>query len=93
MSDDLISRSAAINIVRNTKYQCPTWPHIAEAKKRMIMELEIIPGEVVVHCEDCEHKAKAKVNEKGFLICPASGMEITDKDHCSYGKCRESEER
>lgn len=95
MSDGLISRSAAIDIVRNAKYSYPTWPHIVEAKEQMIMAIECaptVPAEVVVHCKDCEYKAKAKVNQKGFLICPASGMEITDKDHCSYGKRRESEE-
>ena len=49
-----------------------------------------VPAEVVVHCGECEYKAKAKANEKGFLICPASGMEITDNDFCSYGERRES---
>ena len=40
----------------------------------------------VVRCEDCNYYAKAKVNEKGFLICPASGMDITEEDYCSYGE-------
>lgn len=40
----------------------------------------------VVRCKDCEYKKKAKYNEKGYLICPASGMEITDNDFCSYGE-------
>lgn len=40
----------------------------------------------VVRCEDCIHKQNAKINSKGFLICPASGMEITDNDFCSYGE-------
>lgn len=35
-------------------------------------------------CKDCAYKERAKVNDKGFLICPASGMEITDDDYCSY---------
>lgn len=35
-------------------------------------------------CRDCANKEKATVNAKGFLICPASGMEITDADFCSY---------
>ena len=42
----------------------------------------------VVRCKDCIHKQTAKINSKGFLICPASGMEITDDDFCSYGKRR-----
>ena len=44
----------------------------------------------VVKCKNCEYKEKAKVNSKGFLICPASGMEITDGDYCSYGEPRKS---
>lgn len=35
-------------------------------------------------CKDCANKEKATVNDKGFLVCPASGMEITDDDFCSY---------
>lgn len=44
---------------------------------------------VVTRCEDCEHKERATVNGKGFLICPASGMEITPDDFCSYGEPKE----
>lgn len=44
---------------------------------------------VVTRCKDCEHKERAVVNEKGFLICPASGMEITPYDFCSYGERKE----
>lgn len=40
----------------------------------------------IVRCKDCEYKKKAKVNDKGYLICPASGMEITGNDFCSYGE-------
>lgn len=40
----------------------------------------------VVRCKDCKYFQTAKVNNKGFLICPASGMEITETDYCSYGK-------
>ena len=42
----------------------------------------------LVHCRDCVYMLEAKVNTKGFLICPASGMEITDDDFCSYGERR-----
>ena len=42
----------------------------------------------VVRCRDCIYKERAAVNEKGYLICPASGMEITDRDYCSYGERR-----
>ena len=40
----------------------------------------------VTFCKDCRYYQTAKVNEKGFLICPASGMEITETDYCSYGQ-------
>ncbi len=40
----------------------------------------------VVRCRDCAYWPKAKVNKKGFLICPASGMEIMANDFCSYGE-------
>jgi hypothetical protein len=44
----------------------------------------------VVHCMACQYYDEATVNVKGFLICPASGMEITDMDYCSYGEWREN---
>lgn len=40
----------------------------------------------VITCKECRHMQQAKVNKKGFLICPASGMEITDDDFCSYAE-------
>ena len=40
----------------------------------------------VVFCKNCIYRATAKVNCKGFTICPASNMEITDNDYCSYGR-------
>ena len=46
----------------------------------------------VVRCKECKYKEQARVNKKGFLVCPASGMEITDNDYCSYGERREGEE-
>ena len=57
----------------------------------MLEQAPTVPAEVVVHCRDCKYKEQARVNKKGFLICPASGMEITDNDYCSYGERRESE--
>lgn len=44
----------------------------------------------LIRCEDCEYWKKATVNKKGYLICPASGMEITYRDFCSYGERRKS---
>jgi len=65
---------------------------IATARVREdIANAPTVSVEVVVHCINCKYKAQAKANNKGFLICPASGMEITDNDFCSYGERRESE--
>lgn len=40
----------------------------------------------VVRCSECVNGKKAVINDKGFKICPASGMEIADNDYCSYGE-------
>lgn len=46
----------------------------------------------VVRCKDCQYYQGAKTNKKGFLICPASGMEITETDYCSYGARMDKED-
>jgi len=43
----------------------------------------------VVHCRECKYAKNAKWNKKGYRICPASHMEITDDDFCSYGVRKE----
>lgn len=40
-------------------------------------------------CKNCVYKQKAVINDKGFMICTASGMEITDNDFCSYFNSKE----
>lgn len=55
----------------------------------MIRKRPTIDAVVVTRCKNCAHKERATVNEKGFLICPASGMEITPDDFCSYGEPKE----
>ena len=45
----------------------------------------------VVRCKECEYEKDAKVNKKGFRICPASYIEITDDDFCSYGERKANE--
>lgn len=35
-------------------------------------------------CGECVYSRNVKPNGKGFNICPASGMEITETDFCSY---------
>lgn len=46
----------------------------------------------VIRCRECEYAKNAKVNKKGFRICPASHMEIVDDDFCSYGEREENNE-
>lgn len=45
----------------------------------------------VIRCEECRYYQNAKINKNGFLICPASGMEITEDDYCSYGERKEDD--
>lgn len=52
-----------------------------EVAMRMISDSSVR----VVRCKDCLYWADRKVNKKGFSICPATGMEITPRDYCSYG--------
>lgn len=59
----------------------------------MIGNLPSVDAAEVVRCQYCAYFAEARVNEKGFLICPASGMEITGMDFCSYGERKEDNAR
>lgn len=45
----------------------------------------------VVHCKDCKHFNRAEFDCKGFKICPASGMDVTPDDFCSYADRRDSD--
>lgn len=58
----------------------------------MILAISSLPAAdvaPVIRCEECRYYQNAKINKKGFLICPASGMEITEDDYCSYGERKE----
>lgn len=55
-----------------------------------VFQAPTIDAVSVVRCKDCSYWKAAKVNAKGFLICPASGMEITEDDYCSYGERKEA---
>ena len=56
---------------------CPSAARVIQAELKKRVE--------VVRCGECCYWDKATVID-GFLICPASGMEITANDFCSYGK-------
>ena len=63
-------------------------------QKAVFYEIEDAPtvdAVEVVRCKDCTYWDKAVVNKKGFLICPASGMEIKCDDFCSYGERKDDE--
>ena len=45
----------------------------------------------VVKCGECRHSHKATVNGKGFLICPATGLDITENDFCFLGERSDKE--
>lgn len=49
-------------------------------------------AKLVTRCKDCVHSDSATFNNKGFLICPVSGMEIYPDEFCSYGERKENED-
>lgn len=54
----------------------------------VISEVSVMPtieAEPVIKCKDCIYN-KGEVNKKGFIICSANGMDITDYDYCSWGE-------
>lgn len=59
---------------------------LVEATRDYIASLSTADVVEVVRCKDCRYYQDSKVNEKGFLICPASSMEITETGYCSYGE-------
>ena len=96
MNNDLISRDALLKRLEKKK---PSPANIkytdgfndAIMRVRSMVSTATAVGDVVsvVRCQYCIYFAEAKFNEKGFLICTASGMEITGMDYCSYGERRE----
>ena len=61
--------------------------HLAKAwLSNEVAKAQTIDAVPVVRCGDCIYSDEAWVNEKGFLICPASGMDIAADDFCSYGE-------
>ena len=57
--------------------------------RQNILDMPAADVAPVIRCEECRYYQNAKINKKGFLICPASGMEITEDDYCSYGERKE----
>ena len=71
------------------KIHIPAFEAMAKCNEHMNhgpIDIDLGPDVVeVVRCKDCQYYQDAKINKKGFLICPASGMEISETDYCSYG--------
>ena len=63
---------------------------IVHAKiQRLIADTPTVENvEHVVRCKDCVHFEGAKVNAKGFLICPNTDMDIWDECYCAHGEKR-----
>ena len=71
------------------KIHIPAFEAMAKGNEHMNhgpLDIDLGPDVVeVVLCKDCQYYQDAKTNKKGFLICPASGMKISETDYCSYG--------
>ena len=82
--EDVLSeyKRTEIEAILTKKSWPDTWKALGDNLKR-------IPSEVVL-CNQCTYWEKAKFNKKGFFICPASGMEITENDFCSYGERKDN---
>ena len=74
------------------EYHGCEWGFSRDAVRKIVAELPAADVVEVTFCKDCRYYQDAKVNEKGFLICPASGMEITETDYCSYGSRMDKED-
>ena len=77
---EYIKREDAINLL---------WLYADKSCASVVSDFESLPSADVVEvtfCKDCRYYQDAKVNKKGFLICPASSMEIAEMDYCSYGQ-------
>lgn len=65
--------------------------NILTAPARQIADYLISKGTTIpVRCGECIYMEEA-YEKNGFLICPASGMEITNTDFCSYGERKEND--
>ena len=95
MAKDYIERKTVVKRLKTVSM--PDDPYSKGIQRGVEYAVEVITeapaADVVevVRCKDCMYQREAKVNAKGFLICPASGMEITDMDYCSYGERRDGD--
>lgn len=87
---EYIAREDVLSVYKQTEIEAiltkKSWP---DTWKALCDNIKSIPA--LVQCKECSYWEKAKGNKKGFLICPASGMEITEHDYCSYGERKDNE--
>ena len=62
----------------------PYYEKAADAIKELQRICDAMKPKHDAVCIKCAYYAEAEYNGKGFLICPASGMDITAWDFCSY---------
>ena len=79
-----VTGGTAIRMIHSTVENAPTIDI-----GRMAIKLGY---EQVVHCKDCKHFDRCEFDCKGFKICPASGMDVTPDDYCSYGEYKRNTE-
>ena len=92
-TEEFISREAALFALRKAERGgSMTALTRLERAYAEIREMPAADVAEVVRCKDCQYYQDAKTNKKGFLICPAFGMEITETDYCSYGVRMEVED-
>lgn len=60
------------------------------AENESVSAVELVE---VIRCANCAHWEKAKINRKGFLICPITRMEIYTSDFCSYAEREKHKEK
>lgn len=80
-----MNKELAISILRGDVLGTNEQTH--EAVFMAIKALEVEP---VVRCKDCKYN-KGEVNIKGYQICSAIDINITDDDYCSFGERMEDE--
>lgn len=68
------------------KHYCGAYGCAHPTAQKAIEYWNTRPAPPIGRCKNCAYKEKATVNAKGFLIRPASGMEITEDDFCSYSE-------
>lgn len=85
----LLWLAIAINVVTISMNIRTRKNYLAAQKKVEDLFRDLGERPRMIFCRDCSYSAKASVNDKGFLICPASGMDFTEYDFCSYGTTEE----